>query len=431
MIEILDQFSSTSGQSIKLIAITLFIFGILQCFLGYKILKFWIAVFGFLIFGMLGGLVSVFIIGSLGAGIFFGLLFAIGGAFISLKIYNVGVFTLCGLMGFLLAYMLTQSIALSIFTSLVVGILSIFFVKTVIILSTSVSGGFAAGMSLLIILKADSDLANILLSVAISIVGVLVQLTLHKNATNSNSCFSKINSSQPKSLPLGNTFSSNIKNIIEMDNSLVAKEATGVTFDEVCQNLLEVLYSFKVLKTIMPFIDFILYFVSFISIAISIFTDFIWINSSVTILLLVGALCFINKKYIALSLSFVVITISKLIMLASSLPKIQHSKYSTPYELIDTAIIGYIAFESIKHLLKSDEGILLKNKLQNLFQKRNHTNHNTNTSPQSANGIKIMIRCPNCTALNSETSEICNSCESVLIVNDTAVNDAETQDINV
>ena len=431
MIEILNQFSSTSGQSIKLIAITLFIFGILQCFLGYKILKFWIAVFGFLIFGILGGLVSVFIIGNLGVGIFFGLLFAIGGAFVSLKIYNVGVFTLCGLMGFLLAYILTQSIALSISTSLVIGILSLFFVKPVIILSTSVSGGFAAGTSLLIILKEDSALASILLSVAFSIVGVLVQLALHKKSTNSNSCFSKINSPQPKNLLLGNTFSSNIKNIIEMDNSLVAKKATGITFDEVCQNLLEVLYSFKVLKTIMPFIDFILYFVSIIYIAISIFTDFIWINSSVTILLIVGALCFINKKYIALTLSFLVITISRLMMLASSFSKIQYSKYSTPYELIDTAIIGYIAFVSIKYFLKSDDGILLKNKVQNLFQKRNHTSHNTNTSPPSSNEIKIMIRCPNCTALNSETSEICNSCNSVLIAKNTAARDAETQDINV
>ena len=431
MIEVLNKFSSMSGQSIKVIAIILFVLGILQCFLGYKIFKFWIAVCGFLIFGILGGLVSVFIIGSSGAGIFFGLLFAIGGAFISLKIYKVGVFTLCGVMGFSLAYILTQSIALSIFISLVVGILSLFFVKPVIILSTSVSGGFAAGMSLLIILKTDSDLARILLSVAFSIVGVLVQLALHKKATNSNSCFSKINSPQPKNLPLGNTFSSNIKNKIETDNSLVAKEATGLTFDEVCQNFLEVLYSFKGLKTIMPFIDYILYFVSFISIAISIFTDFIWINSSVTVLLLVGALCFIKKKYIALTLSFLVVAISKLMMLANSLSTLQYSKYSIPYELIDTAIIGYIAFVSIKCFLKSDEGILLKTKLQNLFQKRNHTNHNTNTPPQSSNGIKIMIRCPNCSALNSETSEVCNSCESVLIVKNTAARDAETQDINV
>lgn len=430
MIEILNQFSSTSGQSIKLIAIILFVFGILQCFLGYRIFKFWIAVCGFLIFGILGGLVSVFIIGSSGAGIFFGLLFAIGGVFISLKIYKVGVFTLCGVMGFVLAYILTQSIALSIFISLVVGSLSLFFVKPVIILSTSVSGGFAAGMSLLITLKTDSDLASILLSVAFSIVGVLAQLALNKKATNSNSCFLKINLPHPKNLLIRNTISSNIKNKIKTDNSLLAKEVTGITFDEVCKNLLEVLCSFKFLKIIMPFIDYVLYFVSFISIAISIFTDFIWINSSVTILLLVGILCFINKKYIALTLSFIVVAISKLIMLASSLSEIQYFKYSVPYELVDTAIISYIAFESIKYFLISDEGILLKNKVQNLFKKRNYTNHNTDTSPQSSDEIKIMIRCPNCSVLNSETCKICDSCKAVLTVEKKVVDDVGTQDIN-
>lgn len=431
MIEIINQFSSTSGQSIKLIAIILFIYGILQCFLGYKIFKFWIAVCGFLIFGILGGLVSVFIIGSSGAGIFFGFLFAIGGAYISLKIYKVGVFTLCGLMGFLFAYILTQIIALSIFISLVIGILSLFFVKPVIILSTSVSGGFAASMSLLIILKIDNDLASILLSVAFSIVGVLSQLALNKKATNSNSFFLKINLPHPKNFLTGNIISSNIKNKIKPDNSLLAKKVTGITFDEVCKNLLEVLYSFKFPKIIMPFIDYVLYFVSFISIATSIFTDFIWINSSITLLLFVGILCFINKKYIALTLSFLVIAISKLIMLASSLSKIQYFKYSIPYELIDIAIISYIAFESIKYFLISDEGILLKNKLQNLFKKQKYTNHNTDTSPQSSNEIKIMIRCPNCSVLNSETCEICDNCGTLLTVEKKTVDDVGTQDINI
>jgi|GEM_PF-640250 len=433
MIEILNQFSGASGQPIRLIAIILFIFGVLQCFFGYRIFKFWIAVCGFLTFGILGGLMSVFVLGSSGAGMFFGLLFAIGGAYISFKIYKVGVFTLCGLMGFLLTYILTQSIVLSIILGLGVGILSQFFVKPVIILSTSVSGGFTSAMSLLTILKVDSNSDSIVLSIVFSIGGILIQFALHKIETNTNPCLSKINSPKHKSITQRNPFSSCIKNKIKMDNLLVAKEVQGVTFDEVCQNLLEVLYSTKCLKTIMPFIDYILYFVSILSIGLSIFifTEFNWINSTISVLLFVGILCFIKKKYIALAISFSLVTISRLMILASSLSILHHSQYSIPYYLIDTAIIGYVAFESIKYFVKSGEGILLKNAIQGLFQKQKHTSHTINTPLQSINEIKIMIRCPNCAALNSEVSKFCDSCGTILIIEKKAIDDTGNKDIDM
>ena len=433
MIEILDQFSYMSGQSIQLIAIILFILGIFQCFLGYRIFKFWIAVCGFTTFGILGGLITIFISGSAGVGIFFGFLFAIGGAYISFKIYKIGVFTLCALMGLSLAYILSQSITLSIFIGLLIGTLSQFFVKPVIIFSTSTSGGFTSAMSLLMILKIDSYLESIFLSVALAIGGVLVQLFSHKIKANENPRLPKINSAKPKQLRLGNTFSWYIKNKIEMDNSISAKQSIGLTFDEVCQNIIGILYSFNILKMILPFIDYILYFVSlaFISLSVFIFTKFILISSSTTILLLVGGLCFIKKKYIALAISFSLVTLSKLIILANSLSLLKHSEYTIPFDLIDIAIIGYIAFVSIKYFWKSEEGLVLKNKIQDLFQKRHHTDHITTRQPQSTNEIKIMIRCPNCSALNSETSKFCDSCGKILIIDKKTVYDAEKKNMHI
>jgi len=433
MIEILHQFSSMSGQSVKLIAIILFVFGILQCFLGYKIFNFWIAICGFITFGILGGLLTVFISGSSGVGIFFALLFAIGGAYISFKIYKVGVFTLCGLMGLLLAYILTQSIELSIFIGLVVGTLSQFFVKPVIIFSTSTSGGFTSAMSLLMILKIDNYLDSIFLSITFAICGVLVQLFLHKKMDNTNLHLLKINLPKHRKYRLGNSLLLYIKNKIELDNSLSSKQSIGLTFDGICQNIIGILYSFNVLKIILPFIDYILYLVSlaFITLSILIFTKSIWISSSLSILLLVGCLCFIKKKYIALAISFSLVTISKLVILVSSLSLLKHSEYSIPSELIDTAIIGYIAFISFKYFSKSEEGLLVKNKIQSLFQKRHNSDHNTNKQPKSTNKIKIMVRCPNCAALNSETSKFCDSCGKILIIDKKSASDDEKKDMNI
>lgn len=144
--------SALSGLSMIGFAI-LFVFGILNCILGYRLLRFWMMLFGFVIgagigFGMAysGGVTEkyMYAVIMVGAGAALAII-----AFIS---YKVGIFILGAGIGIGISiYVLRPTTSLVFFFCLLIGIaigvLASRHAREILIIGTSLLGGTAAGVS--------------------------------------------------------------------------------------------------------------------------------------------------------------------------------------------------------------------------------------------------------------------------------------------
>lgn len=431
MVEDPTGISGFASECMRVIAIVTFLFTSLQCFLGYKMFKFWVAVCGFFTFGIMGGVVSNTISDNVGIVMFIGILSALLGAFIAFKLYKVGVFILCGFMGFLLGYILTRTVTLGIIMALVLGVLSVFFVRPVIIISTSISGGLIAGISLARILGINSFAISISIGILFAIFGMLVQFATNQKTSNVNGGNSQnntpsVSSIKDSSIKSSSGFLAKVKSKIEIENSIVMEKASGLTLDEVSVNLEGVLYSFKTLKYIMPFVEYILYFVSLIAIIYPLFMANGLIDGNITLLLVIGILCFAKKKYNAIAIAFSLVTISKLIMIIMVI-MLSYSTDNLPVVLIDTAVTGFISFIALKYFLKSESVISFKNKVVELLNKQGKKEKNQRKKPHQENNVKETMFCWNCGEVNNITDNFCRNCGGRLSKKIKQVTDEETE----
>ena len=130
------------------------IFGLLNCILGYRILRFWMMIFGFLIgagagfgFTYLSGVQDKMVIIGAMAGL--GIVLAI----VSFLIYRAGIFVLGFGIGISLSiYLVHPTSSFSFFLCILIGVglgvLAMRYAKGVIIIGTSVLGGVLAGFSI-------------------------------------------------------------------------------------------------------------------------------------------------------------------------------------------------------------------------------------------------------------------------------------------
>ncbi|MCB2353489.1 DUF4203 domain-containing protein [Clostridium estertheticum] len=411
MVENPTKISGFASECIRIIAVVTFLFTFLQCFLGYKLFKFWVTVCGFFTFGIMGGVVSNTSSDNAGMAMFIVLLSALLGAFITFKLYKVGVFILCGFMGFLLGYVLTQAVTLGIIMALVLGVLSIFFVRPVIIVSTGLSGGLIAGISLAKVLDISSFATSIIIGILFAIFGMLVQFATNKKISNVNEDNSQnntliVSSIKDSSMKSSSNFFAKVKNKIEIENLIVMEKASGLTLDEVSVNLEGVLYSIKTLKYIMPFVEYILYVACFIVIIYPLFMASGLIYGNISLLLVIGILCFAKKKYNAIAIAFSFVTISKLVTIIM----IPSSADNLPNVLIDTAITGFISFIALKHFFKSESAISFKNRVVELFNKQRIIQNKQRKKPHQENNVKEITYCWNCGEVNNITDNFCRNC---------------------
>lgn len=150
----LDSITKLLAQLSAVFLVLSLVTGIIQCFFGYRLLKFWITLFGFLLgfllgYGISGQLVSDSAVVPVLAGIAAGLL----AGFLAFKIYLLGVFVFCGLLGFYLVSAISfpsgdgwtvLAFILEIVAFVAVGILSVKFARPFIIVITAGSGAFSA-----------------------------------------------------------------------------------------------------------------------------------------------------------------------------------------------------------------------------------------------------------------------------------------------
>lgn len=150
----LDSITKLLDQISAVFLVLSLITGIIQCFFGYRLLKFWITLFGFLLGFLLGyGISGQLARDSAAVPVLAGIAAGLLAGFLAFKIYLMGVFVFCGLLGVYLVSAISfpsgdgwtvLAFVLEIAAFVAVGILSVKFARPFIIVITAGSGAYAA-----------------------------------------------------------------------------------------------------------------------------------------------------------------------------------------------------------------------------------------------------------------------------------------------
>ena len=176
---------AVSGAASAAFAVLL-VFGVLNCILGYRLLRFWMVLFGFVIgSGIgLGGAFSlgvrertVFIAAAVGVGIVLAVI-----VFLS---YKAGIFVLGAGLGMSVAiYVLHPTSSLVFFLCILAGVLlgslAMKWAREVIIVGTSLMGGAMAGVSAAKLGGLADIPYGILLSIGFALLGMLIQFATNR-----------------------------------------------------------------------------------------------------------------------------------------------------------------------------------------------------------------------------------------------------------
>ena len=163
------------------------IFGALNCFFGYKLLKVWMAVCGFIIGATGGFLIAARFLTE--RNIVFGITAAAGivGSVLAYQIYLVGVFFLGWMMSVAAVIAFVRSlpigdkeklvvIAAGVLLGLIVGVLIVKFARPSIILVPGISGGISTATAACSLLKLEQPVLVVTgAGILLAIVGIMVQ----------------------------------------------------------------------------------------------------------------------------------------------------------------------------------------------------------------------------------------------------------------
>lgn len=195
MIDILKNVMNIAGRVHDMqIAGTLFmvifgvvlVFGIMNCVLGYRLLRFWMMIFGFLI----GAGIGLFAVYQIGFGeklyyavgmIGMGLILAI----LSFAVFKAGIFIMGAGIGLTLTvYIIHPTTSFSFFICLLAGVglgmLALRYEREVIIVGTSILGGILSGFATAKLANMEEIPFGIIFSVGFSLVGMLIQFAINK-----------------------------------------------------------------------------------------------------------------------------------------------------------------------------------------------------------------------------------------------------------
>lgn len=162
------------------------VFGIMNCVLGYRLLRFWMMIFGFLI----GAGIGLFAIHQIGFGekvyyavgmIGVGLLLAL----LSFAVFKAGIFIMGAGIGLTITvYIIHPTTSFSFFICLLAGVglgmLALRYEREVIIVGTSILGGILSGFSTAKLAKMEEIPFGIIFSIGFALVGMLIQFAINK-----------------------------------------------------------------------------------------------------------------------------------------------------------------------------------------------------------------------------------------------------------
>ncbi|MDC7290819.1 TMEM198/TM7SF3 family protein [Blautia schinkii] len=181
-------------QDLSMIAMGLFgvllIFGIMNCLLGFRLLRFWMMLFGFLL-GAGAGFALVYSSGTSEKYIYLAAMAALGIilAVTAFMIYKAGIFILGAGIGLALSiYLLHPTTSFIFFVCILVGVgigtLAMRYAREVIIVGTSLLGGVLAGYSLARLGNMEEIPYGVGFSIGFAILGMLIQFATNKPRDN-------------------------------------------------------------------------------------------------------------------------------------------------------------------------------------------------------------------------------------------------------
>ena len=165
------------------------VFGILNCVLGYRLLRFWMMLGGFcvgcgLAFVVVHGMgieqKSTWLLAMIVTGVIF--------AVIAFLVYKAGVFILAAGIGWALSiYFLHPTTSAVFFACILIGIalgsMAVKYCREVLIVATSLIGGLMAGISLAKLGNLADIPYGLGMSIGFAVLGILIQLAINKPQT--------------------------------------------------------------------------------------------------------------------------------------------------------------------------------------------------------------------------------------------------------
>lgn len=176
------------NQMAMLVFGVIFVFGLLNCILGYRVLRFWMMLFGFVLGAGLGA-AAVYMTGMgmedkkmylVAMGIT-GIVLAV----ISFLIYRAGIFVIGAGIGLVLSiYLIHPTSSATFFLCILIGvglgILALRYAREVIIVGTSLLGGVLAGISLAKISALQEIPYGVGMSIGFALLGMLIQFAINR-----------------------------------------------------------------------------------------------------------------------------------------------------------------------------------------------------------------------------------------------------------
>ncbi|MCF0134722.1 MAG: DUF4203 domain-containing protein [Blautia sp.] len=175
----------THSQVVLALSILMAVFGLINVLLGYRLLRFWMMLSGFLIGAAGGYFLSGFL--SLSEDFYKLICIVICGAVLAIfvfAVYKAGIFIIGAGLGLILTLYLIKPRSSAVFflcilISIALGVLTLYFSKPVLIVGTSVLGGAAAGCSATRIMEIDMIPFAVMIAAVLAIIGILVQFVMN------------------------------------------------------------------------------------------------------------------------------------------------------------------------------------------------------------------------------------------------------------
>lgn len=127
------------------------VFALLNCFFGYKLIKVWAAIAGFLLGWVIGFFAALYFLENVGACALIGVVAGVLCGLAAFFVYRVGVFLFCFFQGLSLCLALIPSwpgAVVGLIVGIALGVLAMKFLREVLILSSAVGGGMNASTGL-------------------------------------------------------------------------------------------------------------------------------------------------------------------------------------------------------------------------------------------------------------------------------------------
>ena len=180
------QYMDTQSTIVMAVYGVLLAFGILNCILGYRLLRFWVMLFGFVLGGGAGFAVAYTT--GMSDKLMYAAAVLIGGVLLALLaflIYKVGIFVIGTGIGMALGIYVLHPTSSAVFFLCILlgvglGILAMRFVKGVLIVATSLLGGVLSGYSLAELSGFPQLPIGVAMSAAFAVFGMLIQFTINR-----------------------------------------------------------------------------------------------------------------------------------------------------------------------------------------------------------------------------------------------------------